>query len=201
MAMDDAPVILGPSDEERYGWPGVDPGVLDGACVPVARHLVRAQVGRVGFLPAAGALPPGAELGPLLAHIATAVLGFATHDVALIDTWRTWVWGQAMEAGDSSLYRKRALRPRVFELAPVPCGDPLAATTALQATLARFPEGVGLVLVNLDGYGEPGTMPPALDAVEGVVLLARARRSRRAAVERMGRFLPAAKNLGAILLD
>ena len=194
-------MILGPSDEERYGWPDVAPGVLEGACTPVARHLVRACVGTVGFLPAAGALPPGADLAPLIAQVAGAALGFVTGDVALIDSWRTWIWGQAMEVGDESLYRKRLLRPRLLELAPLPCGDPEAATLALEATLSRRPEGLGLVLVNLAGYGEPGTMPAALDTVDGVVLLARARRSRRAAFERMARFLPAAKNLGAILLD
>jgi hypothetical protein len=199
--MDDAPQILGPSDEERYGWPGVAPGVLDGACVPVARHLVRARVGTVGFLPAAGALRPGAEMGPLLAHVATAALGFISADVALIDTWRTWIWGEVMQVGDSSLYRKRALRPRLYELAPIPCGDAEAATAAVHATLSRRPEGVGLVLVNLAGYGQPGTMPAALDTVDGVVLLARARHSRRTGLEQMSRFLPAAKNLGAILLD
>lgn len=194
-------MILGPSDEERYGWPDVDPGLLDAACTPVARHLVRACVGKVGFLPAAGALPPGAELGPLIAHVARAVLGFVTRDVALIDTWRTWIWGEAMEVGDQSLFRKRALRPRLLELAPLPCGDPKAATLTLEATLSRRPEGLALVLVNLAGYGQPGTMPAALDTVDGVMLVARARRSRRAGVERMARFLPAAKNLGAILLD
>lgn len=194
-------MILGPSDQERYGWPDVAPGLLDGACTPVARHLVRACVGSVGFLPAAGALPPGAELAPLIAHVAGAALGFVTGDVALIDTWRTWIWGEAMQVGDQSLYRKRALRPRLFELAPLPCGDPEAATLALEATMSRRPEGVGLVLVNLAGYGQPGTMPAALDTVEGVVLLARARRSRRTWLQQMSRFLPAAKNLGAILLD
>jgi hypothetical protein len=193
--------MIGPSDEERYGWPGVAPGVIDGACVPVARHLVRAHVGSVGFIPAAGALPPGADLGPLIAHVAGAVLGFTTANVAIVDTWRTWGWGEAMEAGERSLYRKRELRPRVFEIAPLPCGDAEAATAALEATLSRRPEGVSLVLVNLAGYGEAGTMPAALDTVEGVVLLARAGHSRRAPVERMARFLPAAKNLGAILFD
>lgn len=194
-------MILGPSDEERYGWPDVDTGEIAGTCMPVARHLVRAQVGSVGFLPAAGALPAGADLAPLIAHVAGAARGFLTGDVGLIDTWRTWGWGPAMEAGDRSLFRQRELRPRVFELAPLPCGDAEAATAALEATMSRRPEGLGLVLVNLAGYGPPGTMPAALDTVEGVVLLARAGHSRRAAVARMARFLPAAKNLGAILFD
>ena len=127
-------MILGPSDEERYGWPGVAPGLLDGACTPVARHLVRACVGSVGFLPAAGALPPGAELGPLVAHVAAAALGFVTGDVALVDTWRTWIWGEAMQVGDQSLYRKRALRPRLFELAPLPCGAIVSARAVGSST-------------------------------------------------------------------
>jgi hypothetical protein len=200
-------LVLGPSVEDRYGWPSVEDGpaagAMDGTCASIARHLIRAGVRTVGFLPAAAALPEGVSAAPLLWRVAGAVLGFLPEDlsVALIDTWPTWPWGPAMEAGDRSLYRARALRPRVLELSPVPCGDSEAALAALEGTLSSRPPGLAMVLVNLAGYAVPGAMPAAVDALEGVVLLAGRRRTWISLVGRMARFLPAKKNMGTILVD
>jgi hypothetical protein len=200
-------LVLGPSDEDRYGWPGAEAGpragALDGTCTAIARHVIRAQAHSVGFLPAAGALVKGASAAPLLSRIAAALVKFLPDDrsVALVDTWPTWGWGPAMEAGDTSLFRTRALQPRVLELSPVPCGDAEAAVATLQASLEARPPGLGVVLVNLAGYVAPGAMPAAVDFVEGVVLLAGRRRTWGGGLVRMSRFLPVNKNLGTILVD
>lgn len=205
--MSSTALVLGPSDEDRYGWPGADEGpragALDGTCASIARHLIRAGVSRVGLLPAAGALPEGASAAPLLSRLANALLGFLPEDrsVGLIDTWPSWPWGPAMEAGDTSLFRTRALRPRVLELSPVPCGDADAAASTLEATLRAKPPGLALVLSNLAGYVAPGAMPPAVDSMDGVILLAGRRRTWGGGLLRMVRFLPPKKNLGTILVD
>ena len=205
--MSSTALVLGPSDQDRYGWPGAEAGpragALDGTCTAIARHLIRAQVRSVGFLPAAGALLPGASAAPLLSRIAGALVKFVPEErsVALVDAWPTWGWGPAMEAGDTALFRTRALRPRVVELSPIPCGDAEAALATLQASLEARPPELAVVLVNLSGYVAPGAMPSAVDFVDGVVLLAGRRRTWGGALGRMSRFLPAKKNLGTILVD
>lgn len=205
--MSSTALVLGPSDEDRYGWPGADAGpragALDGTCTAIARHVIRAQAKAVGFLPAAGALVKGATAAPLLARIAGALVKFVPEDrsIALVDTWPTWGWGPAMQAGDTSLFRTRVVRPRLLELSPVPCGDAEAALATLQASLQARPPELAVVLVNLTGYVDPGAMPAAVDFVDGVVLLAGRRRTWGGGLVRMSRFLPAKKNLGTILVD
>jgi len=200
-------LVLGPSDEDRYGWPAADAGpragALDGTCTSIARHLIRAQVHTAGFLPADGALEKGASAAPLLSRIAGALAKFVPEDrsIALVDAWPTWGWGPAMQAGDTALFRTRALRPRVLELSPVPCGDAEAALSTLQAALQARPPGLAVVLINLADYVAPGAMPAAVEFVDGIVLLAGRRRTWGGGLARMSRFLPAKKNLGTILVD
>ncbi len=105
--------------------------VRDGA--PAARAIVRAQARTVGFVPAAGALARGESLAPLVMAVAKALLRFLAGDVAIIDSWPTWPWGEAFQPGNRSMYRQRQLEPRLSELAPTPCGDQFAAAVGVAA--------------------------------------------------------------------
>ncbi len=198
-------LVLGPSDEDRYGWPGADPGRVEGVCASLARRLIRAGVRRVGVLPAAGAVERGASAAPLVAAVGAALLPFVAADraVAVVDSWPTWPWGSAMEASDSGVYRARPLlkNPRLLEIAPIPCGDPEAATVALGAALERPPAGLAVTIVNLGGYGPPGGLPAAADLVGGVVLLAGRKRTSGGALAHLAGALRPGKNLGVVLLD
>ncbi len=193
------PANVGPSDAQRFDWPSASETELAPAATRIARHLVRAGAPVVGLLPADAAVGPPDRLGPLMFRLAQALTGFTLNDVAIVDTWSTWPWGEVVEAGDVAAHQIRSLAPRLLSIAPVPCHDPLAATVALQNALAARPSGIGSVLVNLAGYAEPGTVPPAATQVDGVVLLAVVRRSRFAAVADLAGRLPG-KSLGTILL-
>lgn len=198
-------LALGPSDEDRYGWPGADPGRIEGVCASIARRLIHARVRRVGFLPAAGAMARGGSVSPLVAAVGAALLPFLAADraVAVVDSWPTWPWGSAMETTDSGAYRTRPLlgKTRLVEIAPVPCGDPKAATVALGAALEHPPSGVEITVVNLAGYAAPGGLPAAADLVSGVVLLAGRKRTSGGALAHLAHALRRGKILGTVLVD
>ena len=193
-------INVGPSDAARYGWPGAPEGALAAGTTRVARLLARAGARVVGFLPVDTALDPPERVAPLLARVADAQLGFVGEEVAIIDAWPTWPWGEVVAAGDAAAHRMRWLRPRVMEIAPTPCGDATAAAIALENALAARPATLASVLVNLGGYANPGAAPSTVDLLDGVVLLLATRRTRQAAVVALARQLPPKKLLGAILV-
>ena len=191
---------IGPSDVKRYGWPGLSAQTLAGSCAPIARQLARANVGTVAFVPAARALVEGASLAPLICAIGEALLGFLPGEVGIIDDWPTWRWGEAAEPGSRLIYRRRSLAPRIIELAPLPCGDPEAASVALRGTLETRPPELVVTLVNLSGYAKPGVVPSAAEFHAGVVLLATRGRTLGRGLVHMARFLAPEKNLGTVLV-
>lgn len=192
--------LVGPSDVERYGWPGVSADELAASCAPIARRIARANVSSVAFVPAEATSVAGASPAPLLCAIAEALLGFIPGEVGIVDAWPTWRWGEAMDRESRSIYRRRSLAPRISELAPLPCGDAQAAAVALRAALETRPRELGVTLVNLAGYADPGVVPAAAELHDGVVLLAARRRTRRAGLDRLARSLPPEKNLGTVLV-
>jgi hypothetical protein len=194
------PVTVGPSDADRYGWPGAPGEALSAEATRIARHIVRAGSGVVALLPVKAREVLDDRLAPMLLRLAEALLGFADGDVAVIDTWRTWPWGEAVEWGETAAHRSRWLQPRILEIAPVPCGDAAAAAVALANALAARPAGLAATLVNLGGYAAPGAVPSALRLVDGAVLVVPARRTRQRAVAEMARQLSGGKLLGAILI-
>jgi hypothetical protein len=194
------PVTVGPSDADRYGWPGPPGEALEVEATRIARHIVRARPGVVALLPVEGQEVLDDRLAPMLLRVAEALLGFADGDVAVIDTWRTWPWGEAVDWGQTAAHRSRWLKPRILEIAPVPCGDGAAAAVALENALAARPKGLTTTLVNLGGYAAPGAAPSALRLVNGVVLVVSARRTRQRPVAEMARRLSDGKLLGAILI-
>jgi len=194
------PVTVGPSDADRYGWPGPPPETLSAEATRIARHIVRAKPGVVALLPVEGREVLDDRLAPMLLRLAEALLGFADSDVAVVDTWRTWPWGEAVDWGQTAAHRSRWLQPRILEIAPVPCGDAAAAAVALANALAARPQGLAATLVNLGGYAAPGAVPSALRLVDGVVLVVPARRTLQRPVAEMAHQLSDGKLLGAILI-
>jgi hypothetical protein len=194
------PVSIGPSDTDRYGWPEAEKDALDREASRVARHVVRSSARIVGLLPVESRRPLDDRIAPALLRIAEALLGFVEGDVGIIDTWRTWPWGEAFERGDTAAHRSRWIRPRVLEIAPVPCADPEAAAVALENALAARPDGLAVTLINLGGYAVPGASPAGLRLVDAAVLVVSLGRTQRQAVARAAHHVPDGKLLGAILI-
>src|SRR5580765_5455932 len=147
---------VGPSDADRYGWPAAADEDLAAASTRIARHIARARAGVVVLLPVDRWAPLDDRVAPALLLLAEALLGFGEGNVAIIDTWRTWPWGEAVEWGQTAAHRSRWLQPRILEIAPVPCGDASAAAVALENALAARPPGLVTTLCNLGGYAAPG---------------------------------------------
>jgi hypothetical protein len=194
------PVNVGPSDADRYGWPGPAGEELAAAATRIARHIARARPPVVALFPVDGREPLDDRLAPALLRLAEALLGFADGDVAIIDTWRTWPWGEAVEWGQTAAHRSRWLQPRILEIAPVPCGDASAAAVALQNALAARPEGLITTLVNLGGYAARGAVPSALRLADAAVLVVPARQTRQRTVADAAAHVQNGKLLGAILI-
>jgi hypothetical protein len=154
----------------------------------------------VALLPVDGRQPLDDRLAPALLRLAEALLSFAEGNVAIVDTWRTWPWGEAVEWGQTAAHRSRWLQPRVLEIAPVPCGDPSAAAVALENALAARPEGLMTTLVNLGGYAARGAVPSALRLADAAVLVVPARHTRQRAVAEVAAHVQDGKLLGAILI-
>jgi hypothetical protein len=195
-----ADIRIGPSDADRYGWPDAPAEALAAAATRIARHIARARAGVVALLPVDGPQPVDDRVAPALLHLAEALLGFGDGNVAIIDTWRTWPWGEAVEWGQTAAHRSRWLKPRILEIAPVPCGDASAATVALENALAARPDGLATTLINLGGYSARGAVPSALRLADAVVLLVPARHSRRRTVAKVASHVRDGKLLGAILI-
>ncbi|HMF43973.1 MAG TPA: hypothetical protein VKQ32_25040 [Polyangia bacterium] len=195
-----ANVNVGPSDADRYGWPGPTDGALAAEATRIARQIARARPPVVALLPVYNRKPLDDRLAPLMLSLASALLGFADGDVALIDTWQTWPWGEAVEWGQTAAHRSRWLRPRILEIAPVPCGDSSAAAVALQNALAARPKGLMTTLVNLGGYAAPRAVPSALRLADATVLVVAVRRTRKRAVANAAAHVPEGRLLGAILI-
>ena len=193
-------VNVGPSDADRYEWKGASDEALAGPSSRIARLLARSGMTSVGFLPVDDALGAPERLAPLVLRIAEALLGFTDKDVAVVDAWPTWPWGEAAEVGEGAAHRMRWVRPRVMEIAPTPCGDALAASVALENALAGRPKTLAFVLVNLAGYAAAGVVPVPVGLVDGVILLVAPRRTHRHAVISLARSIPSAKGLGVILV-
>jgi hypothetical protein len=193
-------VNVGPSDADRYGWPGPPGQELSVAAIRIARHIARVRPPIVALIPVEGRVPLDDRLAPVLMRLAEALLSFADGDVAIIDTWRTWPWGEAVEWGQTAAHRSRWLQPRILEIAPVPCGDASAAAVALENALAARPEGLLTTLVNLGGYAARGAVPSALRLADAAVLLVSTRQTRQSAVTDVAEHVQDGKLLGAILI-
>jgi hypothetical protein len=194
------PGNVGPSDADRYGWPGPPAETLEAEATRLARHIARAGTKVVALLPVEGRTPVHDRLAPLLLRLAEALLGFADGAVAIVDTWRTWPWGEAVEPGATAAHRSRWVKPRVLEIAPVPCDDAAAAAVALENALMARPAGLATTLVNLGGYAEPGALPSALRLADAAVLVVPAGQARRRAVVHVAEHIRDGQLLGAILI-
>jgi hypothetical protein len=211
------------SPKEDYPWSGADPAVIEATCARIARQLARVEARVIGFLPVSGVgagprrTRPGrhrakdpagnaadrvdlVDLAPALARVAGALNVFVNGDVAFIGSWPQWRRAHPDVGATRTPLRIREVKPRVLEVAPVPCPDAPAAAVALRQALRALAPEISRVLVDLGAYGPPGTIPTVVDLVDGVVAVVVPRRDRTNDVDGLVRLLPVGKSLGAILI-
>jgi hypothetical protein len=162
--------------------------------VVVARRLSLAGARTIGLLPVGAT----GDLLPLLVDLAGTLALFAVGAIGCIGSWRTWK-SKTMR-GMGALRTPAPGAAAVVVISPPACGDLVEAAAALERTLVGDTRDLARVLVDLGGYARPGGVPTVAELVDGVVLVAEARRSLRRNVGRIAELLPHRKNLGAILV-
>jgi hypothetical protein len=172
---------------------------------PLGRRVLRSALRSAGHGPRAGASSRGAMLGdlaPALARVAGALNVFVNGDVGFIGSWRGWRRAHPdVDIGaPRTPLRIREVLPRVLEVAPPSCNEAPAAAQALRQALHALAPDVSRVLVDLGDYGPPGTIPTVVELVDGVVAVVVPRQDWADDVDALVSLLPAAKNLGAILI-
>jgi len=78
------PANVGPSDADRYGWPGPPEPELIADATRIARHIARAQPSVVALLPLDGKQALEGRLAPVLLRLAEALLNFTEESVAIL---------------------------------------------------------------------------------------------------------------------
>jgi len=91
--------------------------------------------------------------------------------------------------------------PRVIHLSVTGVADRVSAAPALRLVLGDSLPKLSRVLVDLSEYAVPGSLPGAIDLMDGVVVLVPARRARWQRVADLVRSVPVAMQLGAIVID
>jgi hypothetical protein len=184
---DGAPPAGASASEDQIEGAGPD-------AVVVARRLSLAGARTIGLLP----VGPSGDLLPLLIDLAGTLALFAVGAIGCIGSWRTWK-AKTMR-GVGALRTPAPGAAAVVVVSPPACPDLVAAAAALERTLVGDTRDLARVLVDLGGYARPGGVPTVAELVDGVVLVAEARRSLRRSVARMVDLLPHRKHLGAILV-
>ena len=162
--------------------------------------------------------------------IARALADFVTGQVAVVGVWRGWgaaggpraarsesvrnPWSQAEPEPDdpsdtdADADARRAAGqllpepgdPRLVRLVPGRADDARGAGLGLRAALRRHGPSLARVLIDLSELAPPGVLPPIAERLDGVVLVVRARHDRWKRVAELTRLIPAAQNLGVIVI-
>jgi hypothetical protein len=103
--------------------------------------------------------------------------------------------------GDAGQLLTEPGEPRLVRMVPGRAGDAREAAIKLRVALRRHARGLARVLIDLSELAPPGVMPEIAERLDGVVLVVRARHDRWKRVAELTRMIPAARNLGVIVID
>ncbi|MSP61026.1 MAG: hypothetical protein EXR72_11910 [Myxococcales bacterium] len=169
-------------------------------CIRVARRLRLTGNRVVGLIPASdrvGVVPAAAQLGAALVEVSGAA-------VALLDANVRWpaICEPIAELGGAtpSVFATHWLRPSLALLTPRRTGGAGAGLPLLGRMIGESAELFAHLLVDLTGYRELGEYLGAVDLVDGVLVVARVGVTRDDDLLRMNHALPAAKNIGVLLV-
>jgi hypothetical protein len=205
-------------EEEREGG---SRGEAGGDDVAIARRLALSGRRAIGFLPVGPPPRPGAGVEASFSPaIARALADFVTGQVAVVGVWRGWgaaggphaarsqsvrnPWSQAdpedPDGSDAGQLLPEPGEPRLVRMVPGRADDARGAALGLRAALRRHAPSLARVLIDLSELAPPGVLPAIAERLDGVVLVVRARHDRWKRVAELTRVIPAAQNLGVIVI-
>ena len=169
--------------------------------IPVARRIAHARKKIVGLFPVSpdiGVTAMGVQLGLALAEVANAT-------VAYVDANVRWPAISPAAIGtrptdDESMFATRWLHGSVALLVPTRVGQAGAGVPQLARVIQHGAELFAHVLVDLTGFKKLGEHLAAVEMMDGVVLVARAGRTREDELLHVHFDLPPHLNCGVLLL-
>jgi hypothetical protein len=169
-------------------------------CVPVARRIAKAEKKVVGLLPASrdiGVMAVGVQLGLALVEVAHTT-------IAYVDANVRWPAISQIAVGtrpddDESMFATRWLHGSLALLTPPRAGAAGAGVPQLARVIQHSLELFAHILVDLTGFNKLGEHLAAIEMMDGVVVVARAGRTREEELLRLDHELPSHLNLGVLL--
>ncbi len=168
--------------------------------VRVARkvHMSDRQV--VGFWPAS----PTVAIPPLISVIGQALSNITTLPMALIDANIRWPGvvlpqGEAAKDANESLFTRLQLSEKLTLFMPQQIGPEGAGVPQLRLLVQRIRGRFHHILVDLTGFDKIGEHLNALEIMEGIYIVGRARESMEYDYLRIHYQIPKDLNLGVIL--
>ncbi|HJZ84554.1 MAG TPA: hypothetical protein VKN99_05250 [Polyangia bacterium] len=176
-----------------------DPRV-HGECVRIARRVRQLQKKVIGLVPASAEV----AVPPLAVQLGLALVELSGATVAFVDANVRWPAMSALvegePAGTDSLFATRWLRGSLALLVPPRAGDAGAGVPQLKRLIEHGAELFAHVLVDLTGFDRLGEHLSAVALCEGVLIVARAGRTREPELRRLAGELPSERNLGVVLI-
>lgn len=174
-------------------------------CIEVARNLRDARLGRVGLWPADDKV----GIPPLAVHVGLALATVSSTTVAFVDANLRWPATRALEQQRELMGEDDARDPyrtlwlgEMFALViPREVGRAGESLAALAAALRAGRDLFGHMLVDLTGFERIGDHLNVVELLDGVALVATARKVAERRLLEMEQQLPVDKRAGAILLS
>lgn len=173
-------------------------------CIQVARNLKHLKMHRVGLWPTDDKV----GIPPLAVHVGLALAQLSSSTVAFVDANLRWPATRALEAqgelmGDedeSEPYRTLWLRDMLALLIPRKVGRAGESMAALSRALQAGRDLFGHMLVDLTGFERIGDHLNVVELLDGVAIVATARKVRESRLLEMEQQLPVDRRAGAILI-
>lgn len=170
--------------------------------IPVARRIARAGRKIVGLLPASpdiGVPAIGVQLGLALHEVAHGT-------IAYVDANVRWPAIAQIAVGtrpddDESMFATRWLRGSLALLTPPRAGAAGAGVPQLARVIQHTTELFAHILVDLTGFKKLGEHLAAIEMMDGVVVVARAGRTKEDELLKLNHELPSRHNLGVLLVN
>jgi hypothetical protein len=174
---------------------------LRAECIRVARRIRHSGHQIIGLLPAGNdvAAPPiGVQLGLALAEVSGATIAF-------VDANLRWpaiskIAGAVDDVAAHDAYATRWLRGTLALLTPARAGAAGAGVPQLARVIQQSTELFAHLLVDLTGFRKLGEHLAAIEMCDGVIVIARAGRTREQQLLAVRYELPARQQMGVLLV-